>query len=409
MKEVARSIAAEWRDPEGFSVTSAARAEVVRLPRWRNAFAGQRKDRRYYDLVEETLFPDIAYRYAVIRDPCGEVCAIQPYFIVEQDLLAGVPGHAPGRVFALLRRNWPGFMRMRTLMVGCVAGEGHLDSVDDPSRQRHARLLAAALPGLARAAGASLVVLKEFPSEYRAPLECFRASGYTRVPSLPMVQLNMGYADFEDYLRRGVSRGTRGCLRRNLRASACAAPIEMSVVTDASAIIDEIYPLYLQVYHRSSLQFERLTRAYLCGIGRAMPDKVRFFVWRQCGRAIAFSLSMVQGGAICNEYMGMDYAVALELHLYYYMFRDVMNWAIARGYSRCFSTSLSYDPKWHLRFQLYPLDLYVRHMSPVGNAILKRLLPYLEPARHDRTLPRFANYKDLWEGVPRADRNRTAA
>ena len=32
-----------------------------------------------------------------------------------------------------------------------------------------------------------------------------------------------------------------------------------------------------------------------------------------------------------------------------------------------FSTGLNYDPKWHLRFQLYPLDFYVRHTSRILN------------------------------------------
>ena len=135
----------------------------------------------------------------------------------------------------------------------------------------------------------------------------------------------------------------------------------MSVVNDATPIIEDIYPLYLQVYERSKLRFEMLTKDYLCGIGRAMPDKTRFFVWRQSGKAIAFSLSMVHDDTICNEYLGLDYAVALDLHLYFYTFRDIMSWAIANGYKRMFSSGLSYDPKWHLRFQLHPLDLYVRH------------------------------------------------
>lgn len=156
-------------------------------------------------------------------------------------------------------------------------------------------------------------------------------------------------------MKRGISRGMRAQLRRNFRAIARAAPIEMSVVNDAAPIVDDIYPLYLQVYERSSLRFEKLTKDNLCQIGQVMPDKVRFFVWRQSGKTIAFSLSMVQDDTICNEYLGLDYAVALDLHLYFYIFRDIMTWAIAKGYRGCLSSSLSYDPKWPLRFQLIRL------------------------------------------------------
>jgi hypothetical protein len=382
------------------SVTTVTRAEAADSSYWAGAFSTQRKDRRYYELVEDTICRDFEHRYFIIKDAGDEICAIQPYFILDQDILAGIRGNGVRTFASFIRRFWPGFMRIRTLMVGCTAGEGHLDGADELSRRSHARLLTAAITKHAHDAKASLVVLKEFPAEYRTSLDCFLQCGYTRVPSLPMVRLNIDYADFEDYMKRGISGGTRARLRRNFRICARAAPIEMSVVNDATPIVDELYPLYLQVYERSTLRFETLTKDYLCRIGQIMPDKVRFFVWRQSGKVIAFSLSMVQDDTICNEYLGLDYAVALDLHLYFYIFRDIVNWAIARGYKRCLSSSLGYDPKLHLRFQLHPLDLYVRHTSRIPNIVLKWLLPILEPTRYDKTLPRFANYAELWDNGP---------
>jgi hypothetical protein len=378
------------------------RADLESNSRWTAAFRDFRKDHRYYELVEDTICPDLDFRYFIFTNNRGEICAVQPFFILNQDILAGVHGRAIKTLARFVRRGWPGFLRMRTLMVGCAAGEGHLDGADDMSRWQNARLLVGALERHAREANASLVVLKEFPPEYRATLSCFLERGYARVPSLPMVSLRLDYADFDDYLQRAVSRKMRADLRRNLRAAARAAPIDMTVIADATPIVDELYPLYLQVYERSTLRFEKLTRDYMSRIGRAMPDKVRFFVWRQCGRAVAFSLSMVHGDTISNEYLGLDYRVALELHLYFYIFRDIMNWAIAHGYRRCLSSSLNYEPKRHLRFQLSPLDLYVRHTSHIPNILLRGFLPLLEPTRYDRTLRRFANFSELWGGDPPA-------
>jgi hypothetical protein len=60
------------------------------------------------------------------------------------------------------------------------------------------------------------------------------------------------------------------------------------------------------------------------------------------------------------------------------------------------SSALNYDPKFHLKHSLNPLDLYVRHTSKFINPILRRLLPLLEPTRNDKTLPKFSNYADLW-------------
>jgi len=78
------------------------------------------------------------------------------------------------------------------------------------------------------------------------------------------------------------------------------------------------------------------------------------------------------------------------------MTRNVMEWAIANGYRWYRSTALNYEPKYHFRHELEPLDLYVRHTWPIANFVLKRALTYLEPVRHDATLQRFPNFGELY-------------
>ena len=108
---------------------------------------------------------------------------------------------------------------------------------------------------------------------------------------------------------------------------------------------------------------------------------------------------MIEGDEFYAEYIGLDYSVALDLHLYHYAVRDMINWAIAHGFKWFRSSALNYDPKLQMRHVLDPIDLYVRHTSPVVNAVLKRALPLLEPARYDKTLKKFPNYHELW-GAP---------
>ena len=372
-----------------------SRDEISGSLHWQNAFAHERKDHRYYELLEATLKDGFKYGYLSIESG-RTVCAIQPYFLVDQDLLAGITGHVR-KLVAGIRRLWPRFMRARTLMVGCAAGEGHLDG-DEPTQFVTAESLARSLPRLARELNCAMIVLKEFPAKYRAPLQCLRDAGFTRVPSMPMTTLGIDYKNFEDYLSKNLSPGTRAKTRRKLRAAERAQPaITMDVVGDISAIVDDIYPLYEKVFERSPLQFEKLTKEFLCEIGRRMPDKVRFFIWRQDERIIAFGLCMMQDDSICHEYVGFDYSVAFKLNLYYRVFHDVIEWAIANGYKRFYSGSLNYDPKWHLRQSLYPVDLYVRHTSGPINAVLKRVLPLMEPTRSDPILRQFHNYRDLWD------------
>jgi hypothetical protein len=112
---------------------------------------------------------------------------------------------------------------------------------------------------------------------------------------------------------------------------------------------------------------------------------------------------MFEGDAFYPEYVGFDYSVALQIHLYHYVVRDMISWAIDQGFVWLRSSGLNYDPKLHFRHRLDPIDLYVRHRSPVINRLLKRVLPWIEPTRHDPVLKRFPNYGEL------CDRDTTSA
>src|SRR6478609_9104539 len=314
------------------AIRIAARDEISSSPHWQSAFAHERKDHRYYELLEDTLKEGFSYGYLVFEDNRA-LSAIQPYFIIDQDLLAGT-GRQIKRLVDGLRRVWPRLLYARTLMVGCTAGEGHLDG-NEASQFATAESLATSLPQLARELNCAMVVLKEFPAKYRRPLERLRDAGFARVPSMPMTTLDIDYRNFDDYLSHMLSPRTRGKVRRKLRAAERAQPaITMSVTDDVTPVVDEVYPLYEKVFERSPLQFEKLTREFLCEIGRRMPDKVRFFLWHQNNRIIAFGLCTVEGENLSHDYVGFDYAVAFDLNLYYRVFHDIIEWAIAHGYKR---------------------------------------------------------------------------
>ena len=382
----------------GGSLEILSRPDLKRLPRWLRAFAHLRKDHRYYEIIEDTI-EGFEYHYFGIKDASGAVRAIAPFFLLDQDMLQGSGDKV--RAFAdKIRGLWPRFLRMRTLMVGCTAGEGHLDTDDELSRHEQARILADDIARHAKALKASLIVFKEFPLRYRREMQPLLDAGFGRAPSFPMTELNIDFPDFEVYMKAMLTRKTRRDLRLKFRATDAAPPIALSVVTDVSPIIDEIYPLYLAVYERSINRFEKLTKEYFCRLGHDMPDKTRFFIWRQEGRVIALSICMLEGDALYAEYLGLDYSVALDLHLYHYAMRATVSWGMENGYKWFRSSGLNYDPKYHLRAMLDPIDLYVRHTSNIANAVMRRVLPLIEPTRGDPILKKFANHADLWTDPP---------
>src|SRR6266481_640089 len=302
---------------ESFSISVMSRAEFSRYAPWTSTFTDQRKDYRYYEILDDTLRGNFEYRYFAIVDSNDHVRAVQPFFLVDQDILEGL-GAERIHWISRVRRFYPRFLKLRTLMVGCSAGEAHLAATETLPVNIVAETLSNGIIKQARSLNAKLIVLKEFPSRYRKVLHCFVQCGFARAPSMPMTILDIGYDSFDAYTEKALRSSSRRKLRKKLEATAGVSDIRMSVTDDAASFVDEIYPLYLQVFERSKMQFEKLTKDFFRQIGQRMSDKVRFFAWRRGNTLVAFSLCMVQGDSLYAEYVGFDYTIALDLHLYHY-------------------------------------------------------------------------------------------
>ena len=376
--------------------TSFGSAEVARSARtiapeiWRSTFAAEARDARYYEVIEETLPEKFDYRYLILRNAETGQTAVQPFFFIAQDLTDGLPKKIQ-QLVARVQRTFPRFLVMRILMVGCAVGEGQLACSEPWAVQA----LAEALRVVARRSRASVIVFKDYPARHREALSSLSSSGYRRVPSMPAARAAIDFKDFDDFMQRRLGKVFRKNLRRKFRASEAIGRPQMTVHEDISGIIDEIYPLYKQTLARAEFSFEVLTPEFLSRIGRDMPDKVRFFVWRLDGRIIAFNFCLLHGGVLYDMDIGLDYTVAFDLHLYFLTWRDVVSWAIKNGVGTYYTAQLNYDPKLHLRLELAPLDLYVCHTSPLINPIFRAAMTFLEPTRHHPILKQFPNAHEL--------------
>jgi hypothetical protein len=380
------------RFPQGVAKVLAL-AELQNCGPWKRALQNKCKDYRYYEIVEETLECGFEHYYLLLEDRSGNTRAIQPVFFVRQNLVEGLPGRIRSVVDGI-RKIFPRLLTMRVLMVGCGAGTGDLGIYHQNDEPWVANALQATLRTYARQNKASLVVFKDFPASYRSALETLRSHGYARIPSMPITRLSLRYGNWDEYFRT-LSKATRKDLRRKFRKAERAPNIELEVRTDVTPVVDEIYPLYLAVHERSQLKFETLTKNYFRGIAQRMPDRARFFIWRQNGNIVAFSFCLVCGNAIYDECIGLDYRVALDLHLYFYTLRDIISWALQQGLKHYYSNPLNYEPKLHLDCELVPLDLYIMHANPLLNPIFRRLIKYLGPTRHDPMLRKFPNANQL--------------
>ena len=363
---------------------------------WAAGLKHQANDHRYYELTHQALGHQFEHYYLLLQDHSGKTRAIQPFLMVNQDLVSGMP-KAFRRGLDKIRQRFPSALVMRMLMVGCSAGEGHLvRDQETGSVEWVAQALSEALHPIARKFKAAMIVMKDFPKSYRKSLRPFRRFGYARVPSMPGSRLDLNFKSFDDYLQTKLSHKTRKNLRSKYRKAASGAALIMEVVSDVEPHIDELFPLYQQVLERSQYKFEELTKPYFVQISRRMGERALFFIWRQNGKAVAFSSCAGHDGVLRDHYIGLDYKVALDHHLYFVTFRDIVTWAIENKYHTYYSAPLNYEPKYHLRHDLVPLDLYVRTSWHWINPLFRAVVPYLEPTRYDPMIRKFANAHELW-------------
>ena len=357
---------------------------------WKAGFGSQAKDGRFYQIAEDCLLDQFDFRYLVMRNGRTGEAALQPALLVDQDGAVGLPKQARNLV-ATVRKAFPRFLQMKLLMVGCAAAEGRPGS-NEPWALK---ALHEALPRVARGAGASVIVMKDFPAEYRTALKPVFERDDRRVPGMPAATLDLAYASFEDYLQRKVGKVFRKNLRRKFRKLETAAPITMEVIADATDVADELFALHKQTLERSEFQFEILNQEFFERLGSDMPDKIRFFIWRQLGRIVAFNVCLIHEGVIHDLDIGMDYSVALDLHLYFVTWRDVVQWAIEHGLRAYHTGPLNYDPKLHLRLTLAPQDLYARHVAGWLNPFFKIAMQFMHPVGRDPIIRQFENAREL--------------
>jgi len=356
---------------------------------WQVTFGAEPKNFEYYRLIEETIQTGFAFRYLVLFDLSERAIALQPLIIVDQDLAATINGRLGG-VISSIRARAPRFLYSRMLMAGCLVGEGKLGLCPAVDPAFASRLLAEALRQFARSEAISLIAFKDFSSRLRQNLRPLAHAGYTRLGGFPSLRLDLNFSSVDEYMRHRLTRVTRKNFKRKLKKTAAATPpIELEVRNDCSEVIDEIYPLYLNVAERSEVTFEVFTKDYFLEASRRMPGHVRYFIWRQDGKTIAFSFCTVWNHTIYDNDIGLDYSVAHGLNLYHLTFRDILEWALKNDLQFYETAPFNYEVKLHLRLQPVPLDLYIRHRSPLVNLILRSVAPWFAPAKSDPALRKY--------------------
>ncbi len=348
---------------------------------WENLFPASCENYGYFKTVEETLSSQFKFSYLLLLREGSPVC-IAPCFAYDYPLITTVEGFLKGPLSWLMNR-FPRVCRPRTLFCGSPTGEGRLGMGERIDRELLPDLLAG-LESLAQRESADVVLFKDFPSRFRDFLELSVGYGFCKIKSYPWVSLPLGFETFEDYLG-SLSRATRKDLKRKFR-NAAHAKVSFEVASQPGDALDEICALYQNTYLKSDVRFETIPREFFLRLPENSPGRTVYFLWRLRGKLVAFDLCVVHNGTLIDEYIGFDYSVAYDLHLYYTTFRDIVVWCLKNGVKEYRSGALNYEPKKRLDFEFNPLDLYFKHSHPGFQRFFRILAQFLKPENFDPVL-----------------------
>ncbi len=306
----------------------------------------------------------------------GTLALVAPLFTAHFNMGLAM-GDAGRRRLQKLQRFWPRLLVLKTLFCGSPTSEKGLLGIH-PDFCHDAALWRAfdrALLEQAREHGAWMIVFKDFMDadlEALAPLEPL---GYFAGDGLPAASLAIEFTSIDQYLER-LSTGTRKDLRRKMKKTEKSGALQIEAVSDIGPLIDEAFQLYMNVHNAGPMHFEVLTKAFFLNFNRYMPGQTVYFLyWMKDGsgrRLVGLNLCLQFEDRLIDKYIGMDYAVARDLNLYFISFLSNVQWCIDHRKAHYMLSQGGYPVKIKLGAQLIPMRTMTKIINPVLNWIANR-------------------------------------
>jgi len=358
--------------------------EDVSPEEWGRVFPDVLEGYYFFKTLDESGFDQFAFYYILVYERKRLVGAAS-CFLLDYSLDTSVSG--PLRCLSnAIRKVLPNLFCIKSLACGIPMGSGQMGSAGDPPAVLGAILRR--MEQIARKTRAHVLAFKDFNRSYASLLDPLLKEGFLKVDGLPTTELPLGFSDFDEYLKT-LSGAARYDLRRKFKRIA-AVKIESTVV-DAldDKTLEEAYRLYLQMVEKHEMGFELVPIGFFKRISQNMPREAKYFLWRVDGKLVAFLFCLVSDTLLMDYYVGLDYAVARQYHLYFVKFRDVMNWCMVRGIKKYDMGYTSYGPKRRLGFDLVPLYLYVKLRYRLLRPLFKLLPVFFKFENFDPELKRW--------------------
>lgn len=359
------------------------RIEEIPKDEWDKVFPDVLDGYSFFKSIDESDFKQFSFRYILVYDK-DTLVGVAPCFVMNYPLDTSISG--PIKHFIdFVRRCIPNIFTIRSVVCGVPMGQGKIGIAGQADEV--VRAICACMNEIARDEKAPTMAFKDFGRDYTAILDTLLEDDFSRFDSLPSAEMEINFKNFDQYLM-GLSHATRYDLRRKFKKVDGHMKMEMDVVNRLTdEMLPEVYRLYLDTIEKhDDIGFEIVPIEFFKNISRNMPEKTRFFLWRMDKKLVAFVFALASEDFLSTYYLGLDYSIAYQYHLYFTRFRDMINWCIDNKIKRCDVGVTGYEPKKRLKFGFVPLYIYAKHRNRFIRPFFKAFCNFLKFEHFDPVL-----------------------
>lgn len=368
----------EWMD-NGF--TCSLHSSIVDLPDsvWDTHIAGNHPMRssRFFHCLEKS-FPDRRFSYFLIKK---DTDLVGLGIITEEDLdTTLLMPSLMGKIFSPFRKVYSNFMKLKLAMVGTFESmsEHWWFNRDILSPSQFTNLLLTAVDEAFPSS--TLLIIRDFEeseNRYEAIKEQLCKKNFISVLNMPLATMKVENHSLDEYMAtlKGKNRAT---IRKALR-KADNKGIKTERVHEFKSIIDECYPLYLQV-HDKAAEFKRepIPKIFFHHIADLLPDESSVLTIRNDQEELlAFMLTGTSSDVNNPFIIGINYAYSKEYPLYYLLLWSEIAYAIQSGCREVDMGITSYFVKQTMGATLNTMSMVARIQSSWLRPLLNPLLPLL--------------------------------
>lgn len=362
---------------------------------WTACYPDHAEGWHYYRACESGVVEGMRISAVVLRDADGFVAAA-PLFEVSYRLDTSLQSGIFRRMCDAITRRFPALaVEWRLLGVGSpYADQCHIAL--RPGLTRAARAIAlnaliAEVEAEARRRRASLIAYKDLlAGEYDLAEGPLSNARYVKIASLPMAVLDIHANDIDGYLA-SLSAATRKDIRRKLKAAHSAVTIEhRSDISDVAETIEALYESTRQDSEVSYDAFEELPKGYFRNVAQHLNERATFVLYWVNGELAAFNMLLLEPDRVIDKFLGMRYPLARDHNLYAVSWIENVRYCLETGRRKLQTGQTAYGAKLRYGSHLVPSTLYVRHLNPAINRVIRWVAPLVAFDRWDPELRKLA-------------------